>query len=213
MIENQKQIAKEVLNKLEITDPNCILAGGAPRDWWFEQEANDLDFYVYWGENSTTSADLHRLKLLGFEDVKPLNRAPLEDIYGTIPELNRVWELTYKGQKVQVMVMDKSTFNCVVNRFGTSVCMAWWKGNGVRVTSMFLESHLSKTLYVKDDYNAKTSHVMKMQDRYPDYVKRPYSEYSSEFLSNSKTPLWVLSNLGENQNYKRCMDLYLEGEE
>lgn len=49
----QKDIARELLCKLEITDPNCILAGGAPRDWWFDKVANDLDFYVYWGDNTT----------------------------------------------------------------------------------------------------------------------------------------------------------------
>lgn len=38
-------MAKEVYRKLKIIDPHCLLAGGAPRDWYFNQKCNDLDFY------------------------------------------------------------------------------------------------------------------------------------------------------------------------
>jgi len=42
----EKSIADEVLSRLEVIDPTCILAGGAPRDWWLGQSCNDLDFYI-----------------------------------------------------------------------------------------------------------------------------------------------------------------------
>lgn len=63
----QQETAREILHKLEITDPSCILAGGAPRDWWFDKVANDLDFYVYWGYNTTHTQDMIRLTRLGFD--------------------------------------------------------------------------------------------------------------------------------------------------
>lgn len=81
-IKQQQAISLEVLHKLEITDPNCILAGGAPREWWFEKEANDLDFYVFWGENTTCNEDKLRLSRLGFSNVKMMGRNPLSELYG-----------------------------------------------------------------------------------------------------------------------------------
>ena len=45
-IEHQKAVAKEVLNKLKIVDIFAMLAGGACRDWYLNNEASDLDFYV-----------------------------------------------------------------------------------------------------------------------------------------------------------------------
>ena len=42
---NQKEVAKKVFESLTKVDPNCILAGGAPRDWYYGKEARDLDFY------------------------------------------------------------------------------------------------------------------------------------------------------------------------
>lgn len=130
-INKQKTVALEVLHKLEASDPNCILAGGAPRYWWFDKEASDLDFYVYWGELTTANEDLTRLKRLGFTKAKLMKSNPFSGLYGSIPELRRVWELDYKGEKVQVMVMSESTFNCVINRFGCSVSKVWWKGGEI----------------------------------------------------------------------------------
>ena len=125
IIVKQKSIAREVLNKLEITDPNCILAGGAPREWWFGKEANDLDLYVYWGENTTCNEDKLRLDRLGFENYRHMGRKPLQELYGSMKELRRVWEIDYKGETVQIMVMSRPTFGCVVDRFGCSVCLLY----------------------------------------------------------------------------------------
>lgn len=46
-IEEQNVVAKKVLEKIKIVDPYVILAGGAPRDWYFGNPCNDLDIYYY----------------------------------------------------------------------------------------------------------------------------------------------------------------------
>ena len=38
-IEFQKELANKILNDLKIIDPRAYLAGGAPRDWNFREEA------------------------------------------------------------------------------------------------------------------------------------------------------------------------------
>ena len=41
-IVKQQLTANDILSKLEIIDPYVILAGGAPRDWYFGDECRDL---------------------------------------------------------------------------------------------------------------------------------------------------------------------------
>lgn len=38
-IEKQKDVANIIYDRLRLADPHCILAGGAPRDWYFGKEA------------------------------------------------------------------------------------------------------------------------------------------------------------------------------
>jgi hypothetical protein len=180
-IEKQQLIAEELLHILEGADPHVILAGGAPRDWYFNKLANDLDFYVYL-QPATQCFENLRWKSLGL-DLEHIGREVSGETgdYECMEHLSRVYEGLYKGQKYQVMVMRKSTFDCVVSNFGCSVCMAWWKGinGGVRVTEQFLLSHATKTLFIKDDYTAKVVHVAKMQERYPNYTTKSFKYYDS----------------------------------
>lgn len=46
MIKEQQNVADSILKKLSAIDENVILAGGAPRDWYFNHTATDLDFYL-----------------------------------------------------------------------------------------------------------------------------------------------------------------------
>lgn len=46
-IVQQKRIAKEVLDKVKVLDYWAIIAGGAARDWYFNNLANDIDIFYY----------------------------------------------------------------------------------------------------------------------------------------------------------------------
>ncbi len=210
-INKQQDIAREVLHKLEATDPNCILAGGAPREWWFGKEANDLDFYVFWGENTTCSEDKLRLERLGFEGYRHMGRKPLQALYGSMKELRRVWEMDYKGETVQVMVMSQPTFSSVIERFGCSVSRIWWKGDNLHPTVDFLISHALEINFIRDDYNASEDYVKKMQERYPEYEQEGewnFDQYKYQLLGTTKEPLWKLMNMGSKQSYENFIDFY-----
>jgi len=47
LIEQQRQSANAVLDKLRCLDSRAIIAGGAPRDWYFSKLANDIDIFYY----------------------------------------------------------------------------------------------------------------------------------------------------------------------
>lgn len=163
-----QKVALEILHKLEGADPYAILAGGAPRDWYFDKLANDLDFYVYLPP-ATIRFEMLRWERLGLK----LNRIDWNDSrseeYKCMEHLSRIWEGECDGVKFQVMVMREPTFKSVVPMFGASVCTAWWKGKGVRVEPEFELSHVFKIIFKKADYTAKEKHIQKMKERYPDY--------------------------------------------
>lgn len=177
-IEQQKNIAKEVLGKLEILDPNCILAGGAPRDWFLGKTAKDLDFYIHLPKNNLTKYQ-RQLEGIGIT-ATPLNRDGDCDIYRSMGDLFRVFEYKYKGMDVQIMVMRKSTHESVIPHMGTSVCKVWWKGGDVNPTLDFLLSIHLKMIFKKDDYNAKEKHVAKMQKYFPDFTLVDYKYFDNQ---------------------------------
>jgi hypothetical protein len=176
-IDTQQNIANELIQKLEIVDPDCILAGGAPRNWFLGKPAKDLDFYIH------TTLPIAKLKVvwdrLGFKLIARMvfNTEALQS-YGIIPSLRHVYELEYKGIPVQIMCMCDPTFDCVVDYFGVSICKLWWKSKerGVMVTPEALISVSEQTLFVNDDYSAKEIHVTKMVGYFPNYKIRPSSE-------------------------------------
>lgn len=177
-IENQKEVAKEVLTKLQACDPHCILAGGAPRNWFFNKLANDLDFYIVLNYEAT-GATKTRLSSIGL-NLKPMERNELKDSsYKFMHHLFRVYEGEYKGESIQVMVMSQPTFTSVVDDFGVSICEFWWTGSEVKATKQALTSILTKKLFYKNDYSAKETHVEKMVYYFPEYTLAPYSQFES----------------------------------
>jgi len=166
IIAQQKQVADEILDGLMVADPHCILAGGAPRNWWLGKPANDLDFYVHW-QHANQDVEIGRFKRMGF-DVTRLEQSN-EEHYQTMPSLGRVWECEYKGIKVQFMVMREPTFKTVIPSMGTSVCKAWYKGGRIRYTLDFLVSHINNVMFLGEGYTGEEMHVKKMKEYFPDY--------------------------------------------
>ena len=124
--------------------------------------------------------DQLRWKRLGL-DVKRLDQSrhvndEVLETYKTMEHLDKVWEGELAGVRYQVMMMNAPTFESVVPKMGTSVCMAWWKGGDIKTTPEFDISHKHKIIFVKDDYTAKEVHVVKMQNRYPDYKILPFAD-------------------------------------
>ena len=205
-IELQQETAKEVLHKLEAIDPLCILAGGAPRNWFFGKPANDLDFYIHIPDGETMNNTDLRFKRVGLEVNHVDYKSDKWKDYGVMEYLFRIYEGEYKGCKVQIMVMTEPTTHSVVDHFGVSICKFWWKGYDVNPTNEALISIITKTLFIKEDYSAKEIHVEKQKKYFPDYKVKPYSEYDEvQFITFAEYK--DLGNYGTIQHSKRLLNL------
>ena len=181
-IEKQMDVAQRVLNKLELFDPSCILAGGAPRDWYFGNLANDLDFYVYFRPDLPSRWRENQLEKVGLKGFKAKGRESQEfpENYKRNPHLMAVHEGIVSGEKVQIMFMDEKTFHCVVDLFPFGICQAWWKGkdyldyltqSNIHTTRYFDESVNHKVLRLLNDlYGDSDGYIEKIKNKFPDYL-------------------------------------------
>ena len=165
-IQKQKQIADYLLSMLDIIDPFCILAGGAPRDWFFNREATDLDIYLCLDRLSIQ--DMHKqLYNMGLID----SSQSFIDDDNYIKSDRFKWVLTfyYEGQKVQIMVMYKPVVESVLPHFSLSICKIWYKAGVVHITSEFLKTVEEKI--IKQTKTAfGTDYVNKILQKFPDYT-------------------------------------------
>lgn len=175
LVETQKKIAKEVLEELEIIDPNCILAGGAPRDWFFNKPAADLDFYIYDAHGNLNQTQWQERLNRTLLDVTPLGMIEgkgadeISEEYSSMQDLKYVFEGEHYGVKIQVMVMNKSTYHSVVGKFCMDTSKVWWKGYNIVPTWQFLVAHATSTLRVCEDHAPKQRYIDKMQEKFPTY--------------------------------------------
>lgn len=165
----QVAAANNILDKIEIISPYAILAGGAPRDWYFGNKANDLDFY-FTSSSSTLRAVEKQLETQ-FGDIKlqysNVNESP---IYKHMKFLKRIITTEIHGIPVQFMQLNdiSDTFK-VVDAMSVSICKAWYKGYTLHTTRDFKITEASKIMFLSDGYSWCDPHPKKMHERFPDY--------------------------------------------
>lgn len=173
-IEQEKSIADAILERLEIIDPTCILAGGAPRDWWMGTTANDLDFYIHCNR---TSGDLENsLKCLGLpvtairqQAYNVRDQQRLDNLYNTMPDLRAVYQTEYRGKKVQIMAMNRPTFQGVVDQFAVSISKVWYKRGRIYPEQAAQHSLDTNQIIVAKGYGPNCNYVRKMKERFPTF--------------------------------------------
>lgn len=170
-IKQQMEIANEVLTKLETFDPTCILAGGAPRDWYMGKPATDLDFYIYFRPELSMRYLESIFKDLGFNlTAKELSNPEIPMNYKHNPHLKRVYEQFYSGIKIQIMQMDMPTFSCVVNLFPLDICMIWYKHSQIFPTKEFMNCIRTHTIHLMNElYNRKDKYLDKIRKKFPGF--------------------------------------------
>tara|TARA_R110000787_G_C13308602_1_gene435265 strand:- start:50 stop:631 length:582 start_codon:yes stop_codon:yes gene_type:complete len=168
-IEEQKEIAEDVLTQLEIICPHAILAGGAPRDWYMGTPANDLDIYFSLDPDSKAASNRSQLKKVLPEGMvlqkeHASNRNPM---YKHMKALRRIYYYTYRGMDVQLIQLDqlRDVFGAVDN-MSCSICKAWWKKKGVVTTYDFRLTLKSEHMFLNDAYKWGDYHPQKMEERF-----------------------------------------------
>jgi len=138
LIAKQKAIADDVLEKLFMIDPYCIVAGGAPRDWWHGKPANDVDAFVHVRDGTTLGIINLMLEKAGFTTTSYKEEGSIPEMYKKNPDLRCVINIGNYETPVQIMIMREPTWDSVINKFPLSICKAWYKHGKVDVDKDFL---------------------------------------------------------------------------
>ena len=165
-IQEQQKVADVVLSLLETLDPKAVLAGGAPRDWYFGKEATDLDFYL----------NINMLPV-EFEDVlSDFGVTELTEKHGYFydnrnPFLLYVLDGKFLDCKVQFMIISyTSPILHVLNCFALDICQAWYKHGKLSASKKFMECEPTKTIHIVNHlYGMGDEYVQKIQSKFPDY--------------------------------------------
>lgn len=169
-IEKQKQVADVVLEKLTAIDPYCIIAGGAPRDWYFGKEATDIDVYVYVNPGILNKDVKRQIQACGFVILSEKDGKNIPEDYRLNPDIKTVVNTSLDGEDIQIMVMMNPTFKCVVDKFALSLSKAWYKNGKIRTTKDFEISVKHRVVYKCSDlYGDSHKYVQKIKSKFPDF--------------------------------------------
>lgn len=170
IIQSQKNLADKMITKLRAFDPYCILAGGAPRDWYFNEIATDLDFYVYQQcEGATLTSVGKRLRSLGFEySLCGANDIDFQ-MYEKNKDIKAVFNILNVEFPIQIIVLKTPTFK-IVDNFPMSICKAWYlPERGVVTTGDFNISVKTGTIFITNKiYSNTDKYVNKIISKFKD---------------------------------------------
>ena len=177
-IQEQKDIGKELLEKLDLLDPCVVIAGGAARDWYLGNKVNDLDIYLSYHPNLTLGSNKRSIaKALNFSEefietlgVQFDENADKSTEYVINPNVRCVYEFIYKGIMVQIINMHTELVR--VEDFCFSICQAWTTNcEDIRGTEAFFYSIKHKIAYKTGKfYSHKGRYIEKMMKKFPEYL-------------------------------------------
>ena len=168
-IENQKRIADNLLELCENLDPTCIIAGGAPRDWYFGNPAKDLDVFMYFRPDLTNSSVLRLLKKNISPDLKPLPFSAEGLNYELNPNIQMVYEFKFEGINVQIVLVKKPTWG-IVEEFAFNICQAWYKNKKCNYSHDFYFAADKKII-------VKTGSLYACTQAYSDRIRKKFSNF------------------------------------
>ena len=184
-IEQQKQTAKKVLSKIKALDSRAIIAGGAARDWYFNNLANDIDIFYFHEEGKYCLDNIRRetailkaflgvssIDVVGFNsrERKESDQYPEDDFnnYLKNPNIVNVFECVIEGVKFQFIQLKKQNVN--VSTFAYNMCQAWSDGERIKTTKLF-DLGVKKELLIETGelYSNTEKFKQKMVDKFPSY--------------------------------------------
>lgn len=178
-VRKQMYIAGQILDKLRLIDSTAVIAGGAPRDWYMNKPATDIDiFYHFHGDiyhAKDLAANLNilktvfpemKLKILGVSaDYRNLKDVEDHANYMLNPNIRHVFEFNYRGQVFQLI--DKVDKTLPIETFAYNVCQAWSDGVEICYTPMF-KVGMDKRILIETGhlYSNSCKYKKKMQEKF-----------------------------------------------
>lgn len=167
--ECQKEVARSLLNKLRLVDPFAMIAGGAPRDWYFGNEAKDLDIYMRLPNHNTIALVDQLAAMVGISNLVGMEKVK-ESAYAELPNLKWVFAGTYNGVPINLMVMDQGVYEEIVKDFDVAICRAWFDGEQCHYMPEFNYCIQTRVCLVHPKYTGKEAHLRKMAKRFPEFM-------------------------------------------
>ena len=176
-IKKQKNLALYLMRHVEEQGlPQMYLAGGAPRNWYFDKEAKDLDFYI---EGEMSYEIFRMLSEAGVDFVKYLNLDEMREEgcgenYTSCDSVSAILYGELCGQELQVM-FTKDFTKTVDQEFSTNICKIWCYYSEINndlmtvTTDEFATGVVDKRLVFTEGYDKDHRHCQKMIGYFPDY--------------------------------------------
>jgi len=183
-IEEQKRIAKEVLDKVKVLDYRAIIAGIPARDWYFKNLANDIDIFYYHEKGRYCLGNIRKevtllkvllgvdhIDVIGFNSgVETDKQIPEDDFnnYLKNPDIVNVFECVIEGVKFQFIQLKERNVN--INKFAYNMCQAWSNGEWIQTTNMF-DLGVKKELLIETGelYSNTNKFKRRMISKFPNY--------------------------------------------
>ena len=182
---DQMKIADEVLEKLYPISPYAIVAGGAPRDWYFEKEAVDIDVFLYRPDLVTSHSIISVFKSIGMDIWQIGHSMSGHPQYEKNALIYKVFNCTYKNVNFQFIFMKEKTFTSVVPKFPLNICMIWYKDK-IHTTRDFNRAVKHKVIVKMNPlYADGDKYIKKIKERFPDYDYYDNYEKLAGFLLDS----------------------------
>ena len=147
-----------------------MLRGGAPRDWYFDRPANDIDIYLYRPDLQTSHAFTSILNSVGIAVRQRGSDNTNHPLYETNSMIYKVFDSKYKGLRFQFIFMREKTFTSVVPTFPLNICKIWYKNGTIHTTKDFIRAVTHKAIVkVNTLYADGDKYINKVLGYFPDY--------------------------------------------
>ena len=182
LIAKQRKTSDEVLKKICKHYPETVIAGGAPRDWYFGYVGADIDIFIKANSVETVCKMLNKE---GFTPVKVFDSASLPDEYRN-QYMNGVIDFTYENQVFQIILI-KIPHALYIETFPLSISCISYNSLGEFVTNADFNFSINhKVIYpIKKQKSTNESREKyltkiynKLSSRLPDYLWQPYKIYN-----------------------------------
>lgn len=183
IVQEQMGIAAEVLAMVRTIDSTAMIAGGAPRDWYLDKLATDIDIFYYKSGVVDHCVDLRdqlnlltnifpdvTMKVLGINsDFSNLAQVTAHSNYTLNPNIRHVFEFMYRGQVIQLIA--KTSSHLPVESFAYNICQAWSDGVTIYCTPLFKIGVEKEIFFTTGELYCDTgAYYKKILQRFPQYT-------------------------------------------
>lgn len=154
-----------MLKKIQQIDKKAVIAGGAPRNWYYGKLANDIDIYV-------TNQIVDFVVLMDSEGFTLHN--VFKGVYEDSQFICGVVDCLSDTLNVQ-LIRAVQDFHPARN-FDIGLCMIWHNGSETVVTNEFLRDFKNNTLTIfpknvsdKQMCRMVTHHIPKLMNQFPEH--------------------------------------------